>query len=508
MAKRKEHKKGTIDYPVSTRYRSNWGQWDAVREIVQNAIDTRTRVTITKKGTTTTIRDRGDGFALRNLIIGEGTKDGIDSIGKFGEGMKFAMLALLRNGCKIRMQTNGTVIEPRLSEMFEVETLSLDWKEVSVHIKGTKVEIVGLTHDYSGRFLSLRYEENVRPRVLMGKEHRGMLFVKGIYVKRIDAVAGYNINAERANPLSGDVDMVEVKRHVAALIAKAKDREYVDRLLDVIDDESKAGYVEAECGRYHPWRMRHPVVWREQVANRYGRLVCRVTNLDAAREAVYKGWHTISTDVPFAKAVLKTDVKVAPQRADMLRQRVSKKAISSKGRANVNWAKRLIEAACKVKIADVRIMKFDDGKRGEAVRGKYISISEDIVDNKQQVLATMMHEFVHYRWGWPDLSHEFQEGIGKVAAQVAMHLAGGGAVKAKTKSKKPSAGKEAQRSAIRIMWRDRAAKYGDMDRLKGMLHNENMNSLAQIAAAFGVAPVGKKRGPLVVEIANAIANDK
>lgn len=82
-----------ISYPITANYVADWGLKEAVREIIQNAIDAG-GLEVTHMTNCTLIMNEGsfskDALLLGNSIKAEG------SIGKYGEGMKLAMLVLTR----------------------------------------------------------------------------------------------------------------------------------------------------------------------------------------------------------------------------------------------------------------------------------------------------------------------------------------------------------------------------------------------------------------------------
>jgi len=419
--------KGTLDYPVSVKYRENWGAWEAIREIVQNALDSGSQVRMSFTNGVLRVKDKGEGFALRNLLIGESTKDGVSSIGKFGEGMKFAFLVLLRLGCEVKVRTNGLELKPHLKETFGVDTLSVDYKEKKKSIQGTVVEITGLKDDYRHRFLSLDMDKNLEDRVLLDKP--GELYIKGIYVKQIPAVAGYNLNMERENPVSGDVDMYKVRYKVANLINRSKDRSYIRRLLKLVDsrDDSYDEFVEAECGRSYIWDLLSPGIWKDEVKRHYGTSrVCRATHIDAAREAAYKSYVIIKKQIPFVDAFAKADVEVVRLREKKNEKRVARGRLDKKTNANINWVKKLLEAAMDTTIKKFMVVEFlhdhEQNTEGKGCYQEFIKVVSSVAKDRARLLEVGMHEMVHYLWGYGDLSREFQNGFEKVAAAVALYL--------------------------------------------------------------------------------------
>jgi hypothetical protein len=451
--------KGTLDYPVSVNYRENWGAWEAVREIVQNSLDSGAQAKMSFSKGKLTVTDKGEGFGLKNLLIGESTKDGISSIGKFGEGMKFAFLVLLRINCTVKVLTNGLELKPRLKETFETETLSIDYKERKKSIQGTKVIIDGLDQDYRHNFLSLDMSKNMQDKVLLN--HPGSLYIKGIYVKQIPAVAGYNLVMERENPVSGDVDMYKVRAKVANLINRTKDRDYMKLLLNLIGQDGVDEYVEAECGNSYIWDFNSKKVWKSEVKKKFGTVrVCRATHLDAAREAKYKNYRVIQEKFPFIEGFAEADLEVVRLREKKAESRVARKSLDRETKANIRWVKRLLEGAMDKVIKKFLVVEFrhshEQNTEGKGLHGQWIKVTPSVAKDRTKLLEVSMHEMVHYLWGYGDLSQEFQRGFEKVAAQVALYLvANKGKVKRNTSK---VSDKEVRREELLRKWLELAKR--------------------------------------------------
>ena len=91
-------------YPLSlTRgYVVSWGLREAVREIIQNALDSDSDFGYAIDGDTLTVISRYASLSPQTLLLGSSNKGGdISSIGQFGEGYKLALLVLTRDGLPV-----------------------------------------------------------------------------------------------------------------------------------------------------------------------------------------------------------------------------------------------------------------------------------------------------------------------------------------------------------------------------------------------------------------------
>jgi hypothetical protein len=411
---------GVLDYPVSTGYRSSWGEWEAVREIVQNAIDSGSKVSLRIKEGVLTVRDFGAGFKLRNLLIGESGKDGVSSIGKFGEGMKFAFLTLLRMGCTVRVISNEIKLHPFLKETFGAETLSIKYSYVDEAFDGTRVTIKGISNSYEDRFLTL--SNSWSDEILTDPDKIGKLFVKGIYVRDIQSsIAGYNLNMERENPMSGDIDMWSARQHIGNLIANSTDKKFIRSILLLTRDGGLSSSFEGDVCYGRNFSFKKPGVWRKILYDIYGtRNICYSTNYDSSRLAIYNGFQVIQ-DSPWIESLLKTDVGVVGKPKKM--ERVPRKDISRNLRLKVDKVRKTVEKALSTKISNFQIVEFKDSSiRGEAKKDSYMKISKDIVSDEGALWEVILHEMVHYLYGFNDLTHEFQNALGVISRTVIMYI--------------------------------------------------------------------------------------
>ena len=140
--------------PTST-WRQDWGEWEAIRDIVQNALDECEYYTWGYDDEGLYIRDVGKGVAVSDFLLGPPKLKPDYARGKFGEGMKIAALALIRMGYPVRVETVGRelwviFIEQKVNG--RAETLAALWKP-NGRRAGTVFHIVGYRGSaFEGRF--------------------------------------------------------------------------------------------------------------------------------------------------------------------------------------------------------------------------------------------------------------------------------------------------------------------------------------------------------------------
>ncbi|MDD4985816.1 MAG: hypothetical protein PHQ43_08510, partial [Dehalococcoidales bacterium] len=83
--------------PTAT-WRQEWGEWEAIRDLVQNALDETEAYQYGYDEEGLWLADQGKGVGLSSFLLGPPKLKPDYARGKFGEGMKIASLALLRKG--------------------------------------------------------------------------------------------------------------------------------------------------------------------------------------------------------------------------------------------------------------------------------------------------------------------------------------------------------------------------------------------------------------------------
>jgi len=130
--------------PTST-WRQDWGEWEAIRDIVQNALDECEYYTHGYDEEGLYIRDVGKGIAVADFLLGPPKLKPDYARGKFGEGMKIAALALLRLGYSVRVETRDRALwivflEQKVNG--HAQTLAALWKP-NGRRHGTSFHIIG-----------------------------------------------------------------------------------------------------------------------------------------------------------------------------------------------------------------------------------------------------------------------------------------------------------------------------------------------------------------------------
>ena len=219
-----------INYPITAAYVSDWGLREALREIIQNALDAGDMQIGRYNGDDNhwVISNQGS-FDREVLLLGNSIKsDG--AIGKYGEGMKLAMLVLARleivhyveaGEASYRGAFDLSSFKEPTFVIYEGQSAASERVEFHIHY-----DISNIVHDI--------YKD-----IDHGFCEEG-LYVNGLYVSDLPGFRyGYNMPNSEVN-LDRDrrsVDTAVVKAYAAKLIlAERTYSEIADLLFDQVQD--------------------------------------------------------------------------------------------------------------------------------------------------------------------------------------------------------------------------------------------------------------------------------
>lgn len=117
-----------MELSITTSYVKSWTVKDAIRELLQNAIDSEdysyNEYQIINAGAITP----------QDFLLGQSTKQDGGYIGQFGEGLKLALLVLARNNVTVSVTSYPYCYTPsiRWSDNFQAEVLHIDITECTV----------------------------------------------------------------------------------------------------------------------------------------------------------------------------------------------------------------------------------------------------------------------------------------------------------------------------------------------------------------------------------------
>lgn len=205
----------TYELTLVRSYVARWGMVEAVRELLQNALDSDSpfvyefRVGEDMDGPTVSLKLNSEFAKLtpRHLLLGSTSKaDNKDAIGSFGEGFKIALLVLTRLGYEVEIQNGDRRWRPAFeyNKRYKDELLVVHedaWPYASD--PGLTFWVHGLTTDDVRQIQEscLRMQDDIGEvctvplgRILL--EQPGKLYVGGLFVCTTDLHYGYDIRPE------------------------------------------------------------------------------------------------------------------------------------------------------------------------------------------------------------------------------------------------------------------------------------------------------------------------
>jgi len=214
---------GGISYGITKEYvrTRGWGVWQAFREVVQNALDEMQYVTkkwpasypCNSTPFNTIVKDTGRGITVKHLLIGTSEKPEW-SRGKFGEGLKIALMTFLNQGIPVEIRAGDRRIVPLFVttnvDGVNAEMFYICYKKEPEPITGTEVRIAnsvlcqrfrknfvqGLPIDCIKNFTIRKNDEDMIiwwENILDCDDARGRIYVRDIYVRDMPALFGYNL---------------------------------------------------------------------------------------------------------------------------------------------------------------------------------------------------------------------------------------------------------------------------------------------------------------------------
>ena len=269
----------TYQLSLTRNYVRHWGVEEAVRELIQNALDSESpfiyEVDREDNGLfTLSLISEHSQLTPQSLLLGATTKaENEHKIGSFGEGYKIAMLVLAREGFPISIWNGDKCWSPyfQYSKTFDEDVLCVQENALTFKNRGLRFLVSNLDENQVNaiRESCLQMQSHIgaikstsKGEILLEKP--GKLYVGGLYICDTDLKFGYNVKPEHLR-LERDrktVDGWDLKCLSRDMWYETDDLERVARMIEEeVPDLEYARYSSTELVReacYRIFREKNP----------------------------------------------------------------------------------------------------------------------------------------------------------------------------------------------------------------------------------------------------------
>lgn len=465
---------------ASPGWKASWGAWEGIRDLVQNALDATEDFRILRTADGVEITDTGPGFPVRAFLLGGGSKaDYMSGLrGLYGEGLKIAVLTLLRAGYAISFKTAGQGA-PQQGAATLVETPLGGKSEQILHFlyepigppRGTSWIIHGYTGPlFEDRFITKRSTVTVRvdssipdPSRLparredqlfagRGRVPAGRLYVRDVYVKDIASEVSYNLwDVRLVDDRNAPASNAELQTALGVFWSKVRDPKWLRWLLEHLEEQAKPSF-EKETVRFRGDVARQNLsdgtrLWQEAFRQAFGaRAVVAAYGKDQL--LIHEGYKPIHFDsnvsswIAYATQLNGEDVLirlneerkrkrviVLPEELNAKRRMVLLliQGINEALRVEYPQVERTVTTGVPARkwaapawapVAAMRGVTDAVGFYDPATNR--IEIREDQLDDVEHALDIYIHEAAHFISGWDDGDERHTQAISLVGAMVSM----------------------------------------------------------------------------------------
>jgi len=449
--------------PTST-WRQEWGEWEAIRDIVQNALDETDAYHYGFDEEGLWISDKGKGVAVADFLLGPVKLKPDWARGKFGEGMKIAALALVRMGYDVHIQTVDrelwiTFLEQKVNG--KVETLAALWRRDGIGV-GTRFHIIGYHGDsFEKNFVinlpkaailaegpSPISEPVVRFNQLLDPAYtiRSRIYARDIYMRDINSPYSYNLwgfdmAPDRHGPNSESdmwVDMGRLWCCVTHIDLMRNFLRMVHMPAEVASDEGFlismsqwAMGADGMTGKYYSDYVKEAApAWGKAWKQNFGNDAVIRTSDRWDNMVKHLGYtpHSVSPNVrdTLSKA-LTTDKDIIDASVERLREAESilDNKLTAQQLAHLNLARAIATRAYRgTPVRGVFASIIPPASDRVRTAGMYSRNTQEIfidlnqLDSGHPTVDTVIHELAHHTSGAEDLTEEHSSHMSRIASYV------------------------------------------------------------------------------------------
>lgn len=419
-----------LELSIKTDYLPSWGAWHGIRELVQNAKDAEVeqKTAMVVDWSKDFLRIENDGAILPHeaLLFGHTTKAGnTELIGKFGEGLKLGVLALVRAGFPVKIRSGCEVWVPSIqkSEKFNANVLVFDITGGRKPEHRVRVEVGNITEEtwegmkWKFRFLDkkegdVEAVETSHGTLLVGEKLKGHVFAKGIYVHTDTKLEyGYdikNVDLDRDRKM---VDPWDFRFRVRDILSEAAGKVpgLVQGLVNVLEKQSPEAVGFDHGGALYMPDAVASAVAADFVA-KHGPNAVPVKTLGESKDLDHLGKKGVVVSESLA-SVLSLKMPSVEKVKEALREETKAKYgwhdLNDKEKASLTDAVLLINQSgvLELELDTIDVADF----ASEDLRGLYkdgrVILARRLVEDPDECLAVLIHEVAHSAGGDGDKYH-------------------------------------------------------------------------------------------------------
>jgi hypothetical protein len=420
-------------YEVSVKasYVPTWGINEALREFVANAFDAEVemsaRATVRYEKSNETLYIENDDVTVPReaLLFGHTTKAGGKEgcIGQFGEGLKLACLAAVRDGHKVRIRSGSEVWLPAMvpSRAFPgTDVLGFDIVTGHKEKPRTVVEVVGISpekwEDFKKTFIRLaaplksKTIETSEGSLIEDPRFAGRVYVRGVLVQDDPRLGkGYdlkNVQIDRdrkmINSWERDSAIQSIWTEASRKSAAIKDG-FVQNLFDQTKDT-------AGVTAYNAYSVDDALVEAavDFFVSKYGTNAIPVDTMGESKELEHLGKVGVVLP-PAVRAVvarkLGSLVTIRQQLHEEVVKSYSWNDLSPTAQFNLDRAIEIVNKARPITLSDIDIVDFRSGDLQGQYKNKRILVASSVLSDVSQTIKLLVHERAHAQGRDGEKSH-------------------------------------------------------------------------------------------------------
>ena len=411
---------------IESSYLPGWGVWEGVREIIQNGKDAETehkaKLTVTHANGLLQVTNHGTTLPLESLLLGRTSKQGKDElIGQFGEGLDLGLLALVRAGRDVRIRTGDQVWKPVIapSKSFDADVLWIEYTggrkfknrvQFEIEVTTSEWEELRCNFMFLGEVPSEEFIKTTRGKLLLSSRLKGRLYVKGIFVQ-FDPKMGYGYDYESAH-VDRDRKMISSwdkswENSRIWLEAVNKDPNALfEAFFALLQDETSdlEGFNDYSAGDLSEAAV-------DMVAARFsllhGKDAIPVENLDQSKQLEHLGRKGVVTPKRLRLIVERKQGSLMEVQEGLRKEVLETYSwyqLDPVEKTNLDLSVKLLKSTGKFPddkniLERVHVVDF----RSNTLLGQFkegtIFLSRKILVDREETIATMVHEFAHFGGG-------------------------------------------------------------------------------------------------------------